>query len=306
MRNYYNSSNNDNYPPRSYMTHQCHEETGQSVAVLMTCHNRKEKTLACLEALFANNYSDTFILKVFLLDDGSTDGTVETVSEKYPDVMAMRGDGNNYWNGGMRIAFAEAMKHSYDYYLWLNDDTNLYPHAINTLLDTESSLKLSYGSDTIVIGSTQDVAKDVPTYGGVIRRSKFKRLKFSLVTPSQVPEKCETMNGNCVLIPAKIATHVGNLDASFTHGMGDFDYGLRARKLGYSIYVAPGFVGTCSKNPVIGGWQDTSLPFVKRWRILVGPKGLPFKEWMHFCKRHAGIIWPFYVINPYVKLLCNK
>lgn len=106
----------------------------------MTCHNRKSKTLATLESLFQQRSIDEIGHKVYLVDDGSTDGTSQAVQQKYPQVKLFSGDGNLFWNGGMRIAFSEAMKDEPDYYLWLNDDTVLASEALNTLLTTSRQL----------------------------------------------------------------------------------------------------------------------------------------------------------------------
>jgi GT2 family glycosyltransferase len=111
-----------------------------SIAVLMTCHNRKLKTLVTLESLFKQTLTSEIALSVYLVDDGSTDGTSEGVQQKYPQVKLFSGDGNLFWNGGMRIAFSEAMKDEPDYYLWLNDDTVLAPEALNTLLTTSRAV----------------------------------------------------------------------------------------------------------------------------------------------------------------------
>ena len=42
------------------------------LAVLMTCHNRRQKTLACLAALQRQELPPNIVLKVYLVDDGST------------------------------------------------------------------------------------------------------------------------------------------------------------------------------------------------------------------------------------------
>jgi glycosyltransferase involved in cell wall biosynthesis len=49
------------------------------IAVLMTCFNRKEKTLCCIESLFAQENMPTFDL--YVCDDASTDGTSEAILE---------------------------------------------------------------------------------------------------------------------------------------------------------------------------------------------------------------------------------
>ena len=94
-----------------------------SIAVLMTCHNRVNSTLECLAHLYEQTALDRVVLSVYLVDDGSSDGTGEQVHERFPDVNVLKGDGSLFWNGGMHRAFGEALKVGFDYYLWLNDDT---------------------------------------------------------------------------------------------------------------------------------------------------------------------------------------
>ena len=275
------------------------------IVALITCHNRKAKTLACLDALFQNPLHEGYLLDVFLVDDGSTDGTEQAVRERYPQVNIIKGDGNLYWNGGMRVAFAAAMEKGFDYYLWLNDDTLLYPTAINSLIATSGELHAKHGKSVIVVGSTQDANDGRLTYGGVIRPNKWKALYFKLVTPKDVPIECETMNGNCVLIPSAIAKEVGNLAKEFAHAMGDQDYGLRARYAGFCVWVMAGFAGTCSRNTVAGSFNDASLPVAVRLRKMMQPKGLPRASWRVFTQRHAGVLWPIYWLWPYVKLVAS-
>src|SRR5262245_41763769 len=105
--------------------------TSIRVAVLVTCHNRKPKTLGSLAALYGQQLEEGVQLDVFLVDDGSSDGTSEAVAVRFPAVHITRGSGDLYWVGGMRAAYEAASRADYDYHLWLNDDTILYPTAIN-------------------------------------------------------------------------------------------------------------------------------------------------------------------------------
>lgn len=273
------------------------------IAALIACHNRKAKTLACLAALFQNSLPEEYSLEVFLVDDGSTDGTEQAVRRHYPQVNVIRGDGSLYWNGGMRMAFAAAMDKDFYYYLWLNDDTLLYPTALNSLIVTSCELQAKHGKSVIVVGSTQEANDGRLTYGGVIRPNRWKTLFFKLVTPKDVPIECETMNGNCVLIPRAIAKVVGNLEKEFAHAMGDLDYGLRARYAGFSVWVMAGFAGTCFRNAVSGSFNDASLPVAVRLRKMMQPKGLPPSSWRIFTQRHAGVLWPILWLWPYAKVV---
>ena len=85
------------------------------IAVIITCHNRKEKTLHCLTNLFEAKkaYGHNEVrLAVFLTDDGCTDGTAEAVDQLFDrhEIHIIKGDGSLYWPGGMRAARREALK----------------------------------------------------------------------------------------------------------------------------------------------------------------------------------------------------
>lgn len=279
----------------------------KNIAILMSCYNRRQKTLASLEALFKQEIPSNVSMVVYLTDDGSTDGTVEAVMGKYPQVKLLQGDGNLFWNGGMRLAFSEALKIHYDYYLWLNDDTFLYPHTLNKLLATHQYLSEDRYSGSIIIGSTQDPNSGKITYGGLVRASQWVLpFRYKRVQPSEeVPKQCEVMDGNCVLIPYEVAKRVGNLDIAFTHAMGDHDYGLRACKFGYTLWVAPSFAGTCSENSIVGTWKDPNLSFFQKLEKVKCHKGQPFQEFAVYAKRHGGVFWFVWWLIPYRYLFNN-
>lgn len=271
------------------------------IAVLLTSHNRKLTTLSCLSALFAQTLPEGVEVCVYLVDDGSTDGTGDVVRQTYPQVKVLSGDGSLFWNGGMRLAFAEALKNNYDYYLWLNDDTILYPNALSLLLSQSYLLAEQGYSRAILVGSTQESKNGKLSYGGLRRSSWFHPLQFRLIEPGDKATPCDTMNGNCVLIPQAVATTVGNLDPAFIHNLADYDYGLRARRQQCSIWLAPNYVGTCKSH--LPDWQKPGLTFQNRLQKVSQPKGLLLKEWKIFAQRNAGWLWPIFWLLPYRKLL---
>ncbi|BAZ69115.1 MAG: glycosyltransferase family 2 protein [Pelatocladus maniniholoensis HA4357-MV3] len=278
------------------------------LAVIMTCHNRLAKTLGCLEALYKQELSSNLEIQVYLVDDGSTDGTGEVVRSNYPAVNVLLGSGELFWNGGMRLAFAEAIKYDYDYYLWLNDDTILYPEAINNLLTSSHTLTKQGYVKTVVVGSTQDAKTGLLSYGGMIASSWWHPLKFNLIKPDNNQVKpCSTINGNCVLLSREVVQAVGNLDPAFRHSTGDFDYGLRVHKQGGSVWLAPRYVGTCEYNPLRHqAWDEPNLTLRQRWEKINQPRGLPIREWKVFARRHAGSFWIFYWLLPYARLVLKS
>lgn len=270
---------------------------GERLVALLACYNRREQTLACLASFAAQRDVDVEV-EVVLLDDASPDGTAAAVAAAFPDVRLLAGTGGLYWNGGMREAFSAALADDPDLYLWLNDDVVLDPGALRTLLDTRVAL-LARGQDAaIVAGAVRAPGSNQVTYGGLERRDPRRPLRFDLVAPRGEPFEIATMHGNCVLLPRSVARAVGNLDPAYSHAMGDYDYGLRARAAGCSVWLAPGTVGTCPPNP---GLQPDGRPLRDQLRSLVGVKGLPPADWRAFSRRWAGPAWPLYWASPYLR-----
>ena len=252
----------------------------RSIAILMTCFNRKDKTMKCLEALYQYSMPENYHFDVFLVNDGCTDGTGEAVAAQFPQVNIILGTGSLFWNRGMHLAWATAAKSKdYDFYLWINDDTTLYENAVEKLFSVYHGVG---GNEVLVCASLQSPTTKEISYGGFGENG--------LLVPNGTPQECLTMNGNCVLIPRQVYQKTGNLDYCFRHAIGDMDYGYRARKTGAKIYTTPDFVGTCENNPTLPKWCLKEIPLLKRIKILYSPLGyaepVPF---FIYEKRHFGI-----------------
>jgi GT2 family glycosyltransferase len=276
------------------------------IGVAMTCFNRREKTLRALSYVFDSDLPASVQLRVYVTNDGSTDGTAEALSKAFPSVRVLRGTGGLYWNGGMRSSLSAAYDDRVDYVLWLNDDTFISRSAIQELLDAESRCVAKTGKAVVVAGTTRDKSTGVPTYGGVRFPIWWKRTTPCVVQPTDDDVECETMNGNIVLAPREIYLKVGNLDTRFIHGLGDFDYGFRVRRAGFRIFAARGYQGTCSRNNNEGTFRDSNLTLRKRWSLICGPKGRPPKPWAVFTRRYCGPLWFLYWAWPYLYTLCSS
>ena len=276
------------------------------VCALLTCFNRRDKTVDCLRALAASTGLDGTQISAVLVDDGSTDGTAQAVSDAFPWVQVIRADGALFWCRGMHRAFGTALQTGFDFYLWLNDDTMLQPDALARLLASHRHLGQRSRSPVLLVGSTIDGVTGRVTYGGERRRSRLKPFRVDRVQPEATPQPCDSMTGNIVLISADAARRVGNIDPTFEHSMGDTDYALRANKLGVQVWVDSGVHGSCSDNPVKGTWCDPTQPLARRWRDMMTRKGLPWRSWMTLTKRHSGPLWPIHFVVPYVKVVLQS
>ncbi len=268
------------------------------IAVLMTCHNRREKTLQCLRSLRLQS-GERFNPTIWLVDDGGTDGTSEAVKSEFPDARLIRGDGNLFWCGGMRLAWCHAAEEAPDAYLWLNDDVTIDPDTIPRMVGISER-----NPDAIVIGSCRSPETGEHTYGGQRRLGRHPG-RVTDVPPSDEIQACDTFQGNLVLIPAAVFAKVGNM-AEYRHAMADTDYGYQAVKKGFRILIAPGYCGTCPGNPGDQAWRDKSLPLRERFARVVSLKGLPPADWWRFCSRHGGLLAPLYFASPYLKVLLSR
>ena len=253
----------------------------ETISVLLTCYNRRENTLQCLHALYGAQLPVGSRLDVFLVDDGSTDGTAAAVNENFPNVKIIKGSGQLFWNRGMHLAWQTAANaNDYDYYLWLNDDTIVSKNALTTLLETSRS-----ANDTsIVVGTTCDSDNSLLlTYGG-------RDNEGNIIIPDGSITSCDYFNGNIVWIPRKVFKVVGFNDVRFNHALGDFDYGKRASKKGIKSCIAPVVIGVCNNHATLPVWCNPKKPLSQRWKAFRTPLGHNPEEFFRYEYRHNGIL----------------
>lgn len=257
----------------------------KKIAILLTVYNRREKTLKCLERLGSQIYDiESYLLDVYLTDDGSTDGTSEAIKRDFPSVHIIQGDGSLFWNRGMLAAWKEAAKENYDFYIWINDDVDLKENAISRLLGESAK----HGDKAVVGGSMSYVGEpNRISYGGRISRHK-------MITEVSKPIKCNTLAGNLVLIPKHVYERIGMNDPYFRHSDGDLDYTLRANEAGLEVWLASGMFGECNREDLLPTWANPAVPLVKRWKSMMSIKGCNPRQVFYFNKKHYGFLNALY------------
>lgn len=280
-----------------------------SIAVVMTVFNRKNHTENCIKSLL-KECNNNLRMDFYITDDNSTDGTknlLHSFQQKYKNnnFIILQGTGNLYWNKGMQLSYGKALENTYDYYLWVNNDVEFKENFLEDLLKDYELTKL-YKKPAIVCGSVKYREKEELSYGGAVNHSKINPYKRSLVSPNGSIQKCDCINGNCLLIPHESAILLGNLDERFEHGFGDFDYGYRLGKYGGQCYVASKFVGICNRNSTKGTWKDTTLSISKRFRLKNNPTGQPPYSHKIFLKKWFPQMWFYYWIKPYLGIITSS
>lgn len=267
------------------------------IAVLLTVFNRKQKTLACLESLQQQELPPNVNIEVFLTDDGSSDGTTEAITSHFPCTHVYRGTGKMFWAGGMRHAWKNALSTNPDFYLLLNDDTMLDRRAVSILLDTSTNAGRS-PVPSIAIGSTCNEGGSL-SYGGWKLGSRVfwkSRRVYSEVKHTE----CDFGNANIMLVPHEVVSRIGILSDRFTHSLADFDYTLRAKKIGFKLRVPPGFLGNCTDDHD-KNWKSRQVPLGERIAYLKSPKGLAYREYLHFIQQHFPLSYPSAFVKLWLK-----
>jgi GT2 family glycosyltransferase len=278
-----------------------------NIAVLLTCFNRKNKTLKCLERLQTSvmELDQSLHISVYLTDDGSTDGTAAAVLLKFPKIKILKGNGTLYWAGGMRNSWETAIKGDYDAYLLLNDDTDVKQDFLKTLLQTHEHCIAKYNSAGIYIGSTKDAKTNEFSYGGAKLTNKFW-FKYHFIEPKEEPQQCDLGNANIMWVSKEVVAQIGTLSKGYIHGVADYDYTLMAKKAKIPVLIAPGYLGECTNDHSNIYTNFHTLTFKERIAKLKNPIGLDLKSNLLLQKRFFPLRIPFVLFSAGLKVLLPK
>ncbi|MCU0641806.1 MAG: lipid-A-disaccharide synthase-related protein [Candidatus Margulisbacteria bacterium] len=231
------------------------------LSIIIVNRNGRHYLPDCLGAIYRGTHQASF--EIILVDNGSTDSSVELVKDQFPAVRIIRNRTN--------LGFCKANNQGLAVYqgrfaLLLNTDTVIGDGAFDRLLQfMERSPKAGACGPKLrnADGTTQH-------QGGVFAR------KFWL---SPVPVKVDYVIGACLLVRREVVDIVGGLDENFFFSNDDLDWGRRIRQAGWDIYFIP-------EAEVLHYGGFTINKFDRR--IFV--EG--FRGGLYFCRKHYG--WPIY------------
>lgn len=224
------------------------------IAVLMTCHDRCELTSRCLRSVIkaATSYNKQKIsLDYFITDDACTDGTADAAMSIIDNdrLHIIKADGNAFWAGGMRKAWSAALSEGiWDFYLLLNDDTEVGNNLFDELFNAHDYSIQQYSKPGIYSGNTCSF-KDpyTVTFGGKIFKGRiFKR--FERLLPSGIPQHTDIVNANILFVSKAVVDNIGIFPSCYVHGAADNDYGFRANRAGFPVLITEGICGSCEAD----------------------------------------------------------
>lgn len=268
-------------PPRSHVEHAVSwEDNWPAVGIVIPVWNALAYTLACLESLTHLSYPS---FEIVIIDNGSTDGSSETIRARYPSVTVIR----NETNRGFAHACNQGLQHVFgkgaEFAMLLNNDTLIAPDMLTNLVSTARSYP-----NTGIFGPKICYADrpDVPWFTGI----RFNRPIYIVRTASpkyqvqsDVPVRVDFISGCGMLIRRSVYDAVGGLSEDYFMYYEDLDFCLRARQ---------------------AGWLAMYVPTALMWHVLSvssGGKDSPLKQYFQvkssliFYRRHTRGGW--YVLN---------
>lgn len=206
------------------------------VTVVILNWNRREDTLACLDSVVQSHYPR---LAAIVVDNGSTDGSVEAIAERFPQVEQIRLAENKGFAVGMNAGLRRALESGTDQTLVLNNDTIVDSNCIATLVNYAA---VEYGILAPLIYSffQPDI---IWAAGGQTRSILLERQDpwAGKPDPGQWPEKIDQdfVTGCAMLLSRRFLTTAGMFDEQFRLYYEDSDLCLRARTAGFKIAMIP-------------------------------------------------------------------
>ena len=231
------------------------------VAVVIPVHNGWAHSRLCLRALVNSGYDP---LTVFIVDDGSTDGTSEQIAREFPRVVVVKGDGSLWWAGAMNAGMREAFEAGNRYVFVLNNDVTVGRDAIREVV--------KYANDhprTLVGSLIADAAMPGTVWcaGGTMRWPWPGETMLGggdTVTSYVEPRAVEWLPGMGTLIPRELADALGGYDAKrMPQYLADTDFALRARARGWHVVMLPRSV-LLNDVSNTGGTTSDSAKFTPR------------------------------------------
>ena len=206
----------------------------ETVSVIVVNYNGIELLGACFESLCLMN-TDSSELELIMVDNLSTDNSVDFIQERYPQVKILKNDVNNFaraLNIGVKSARGE-------YIAFLNNDTVVDREWINGLL------KVIKHDGRIGAVQSKILFSDRATVNSVgveeVEDFNFRDIGFGEKDSGQYEKvmKRDYVTGGSVLYARECLKDVGFFDEDYVMFFEDIDYSIRCRDKGWELFYSP-------------------------------------------------------------------
>lgn len=270
------------------------------VAIILVSWNTRELLLACLESLQAS--IGTLTAEVVVVDNGSSDGSVEAIRTRFPEVKLIA----NGRNLGFAGANNQGMRASTGRYaLLLNSDTIAPLGSIERLVrfaDARPRAGMVGGLLLNPDGTFQYSFADFPTLASELLSASGlgERLiarSFPSYSPARSHRSCrvQVIPGACMLARRSAFEQVGLMDEGYFMYSEEPDWCLRMDRAGWETWYVP-------EAPIIHyGGQSTRQVRHEMLRALYRSKVRFFR--VHYGTPQAAILCAALVVILYTRWL---
>jgi GT2 family glycosyltransferase len=208
-------------------------------AIIVLNWNGLSDTLDCLASLQRLDYPD---YEIVVVDNGSTDGSAETIRKRFPYLTLIENDENLGFTGGNNTGLRYALQHSADYALLLNNDTEVAPDFLRHLIEAmEADSEVGIAGPTIYYHERPGL---IWSAGGAIDWQRGRTRMLYLNTPDEgqlgiAPRSVDFVTGCALLVKREVINRAGLLDERFFAYFEEVEWCVRARRAGFKIIHVP-------------------------------------------------------------------
>ncbi len=250
------------------------ERTGPLVSIVIVNWNGRGLLEECLRSVYCQSFK---AFEVIVVDNGSTDGSVDAVKKIFADVVIRENKSNLGFAKGNNIGIEAASKRS-KYILTLNNDTVLDRSFLAELLRAAEASPEVAGMWAPKILSIEDNSV-IDSVGGLLiypdglakgrGRLETDSGQYDLQADAFIPSACAGMYRK------KMLEQIGGFDDEFFAYCEDTDLGLRAQLAGWEARSVPKSVVFHHYSATGGRYTPFKAYLVERNRVWVAVKNLP-------------------------------
>jgi len=212
--------------------------TDLSVTVIVLNWNEKELTIKCVESLKKVNYSN---INILVVDNGSTDGSVDTLKEKFPEVSILALENNLGYAGGNNRGFDSLEADPPKFVIFLNNDTIVDENFIEPLV--KQLLTKKHAGQTVPKIYYENDPQLIWYAGGIVNLWTGS-IYHSGIRQNDGPDYSKThktkyATGCCFCMRYNEFKEFGGFDENFPMYAEDVDLSLWIRSAGKQIWFVP-------------------------------------------------------------------
>ena len=214
----------------------------ENTAIVVLSYNNVADTLECISSLFRLEGGP---YQIYLIDNGSSDGTLNQVQEQFPTVEIVALEHNFGVPIGFNKGIIKALQDGFEYVMILNNDTVSDSKMLTEMLqvaqtDHDCAMvmpKVCYYPPKEGPLNRADVWAD----GGYFRKfpPTIKLKDNRSWIDFEKPRKIEYAPTCGLLLHKRVFDNIGLFDEGYFFFYEDWDYSERIRETGLNIWVAP-------------------------------------------------------------------